>query len=157
MYRTATAPLLKKPSGAAPKGRKTEALLAAGLLVSFFLPWIYSMGTPLRIHQIRERLSGPHRLLSAFSSGSRVSSDYRLSLYLYAIPIAAGLLLLLIGFRKYRPWIGFAVGGLAVGAFWFLRAEVAAFPFHRMAVGSYVALASGIGLGAATVIRSLRT
>ena len=146
MYRTATPTLLKTPSRARSKGRKTEAALAAGLSVSFFMPWIYSLGTPLRIPEIRERLAGPHRLLSAFTSGSRVSSDYRLSIWLYAIPIAAVLVLLLIGMKRYRPWMGILAGAGAVVAYFFLKGEVASFPFHKMASGARLALGTGSGL-----------
>ena len=146
MYRTATQPLLKTPAKPRSKGRKTEAALAAALLVSFFKPWIYSLGTPLRIPEIRERLAGPHRLLSAFTSGSRVSADYRLSIWLYAIPIAAVLVLLLIGMNRYRGWMGALAGAGAVVAYFFLKGEVASFPFHKMAAGANLALGTGTGL-----------
>ena len=74
-----------------------EAVLAAVMLLSFFMPWLYSMGAPVRAHEIRERLAGPHKLLSAIKAGSRVSRDYELSIFLYAVPVLAGLVLVLPG------------------------------------------------------------
>ncbi|HKP97380.1 MAG TPA: hypothetical protein VJ385_16660 [Fibrobacteria bacterium] len=123
-----------------------EAALAALMLLSFFMPWLYSMGSPVAAHEIRERLAGPHRLLSAFTSGSRISQDYRLSAFLYAVPVAAGLVLALVLAGRYRPWMGVLAGGAGLAAFWFLRGEAAAFPFHRLAAGAYLAAASGAGL-----------
>ena len=130
-----------------------EAGLAALMLLSFFMPWLYSMGTPIAAHEIRERLAGPHRLVSAFSAGSRVSRDYNLSLCLYAVPLLAGLVLLLVVLGKYRPWMGALAGATGLIAFWFLRGEIQTFPFHRMASGSYVALATGAALALSPLLR----
>jgi len=126
-----------------------EASLAAALLLSYFLPWIYSLGAPVAAHGIRELLAGPNRLLSVFDSGSRVSMNYTLSAGLPAIPILAGLVLFLILVRKYTPWAGVAAGGMAVAAFFFLNGVVQAFPFHRRAAGAYLAAVSGAGLALA--------
>ncbi len=132
-----------------------EALLAGLMLFSFFMPWLYSMGTPVAAHEIRERLAGPNRLISAFGAGagSKVSRDYELSLFLYAIPVLAGLVLILVLIGKYRPWIGFLAGATALAAFVFLRGEVQNFPFHRLAPGSYVALATGAALALSPLLR----
>lgn len=133
--------------------RRLEALLAGLLLLSFFLPWLYSMGAPVAAHQIRERLAGPHRFISAFSAGSRVTRDYHLSLCLYAIPVCAASILFLIFIRRYRAWNGLLAGTVAAAAFIFLRDEVANFPFHRLATGPYLALASGLGLAVLPLFR----
>jgi hypothetical protein len=130
-----------------------EAVLAAVLLLSFFMPWLYSMGAPVRAHEIRERLEGPHKLFSAFSTGSRVSRDYELSIFLYAVPVLAGLVLALVILGRYRPWMGFLAGATALAAFIFLRGEVRSFPFHRLASGSYVALATGAALALSPLLR----
>jgi hypothetical protein len=130
-----------------------EAALAALMLVSFFMPWLYSMGTPIAAHEIRERLAGPNRLISAFSAGSRVSRDYELSMFLYAVPLLAGLVLILVLLGRYRPWIGFLAGATGLAAFLFLRGEVQTFPFHRLASGSYLALASGASLALSPLLR----
>lgn len=135
------------------KGRKTEAILASGLLLSFFAPWLYSMGTPIKAHEIRERLEGPHKLLSTFTRGTRISDDYHMSIFLYAVPLAAALVLILIGLRRYRPWIGALAGAAGLAAFWFLKGEVASLPFHRLAWGAYAALGAGAGLIASPAIR----
>jgi hypothetical protein len=130
-----------------------EAALAALMLLSFFMPWLYSMGSPVAAHQIRERLAGPHRLISAFTSGSRVSRDYRLSLFLYAVPLCAALVLALVLAGRYRPWTGVLAGGVALVAVYFLRGEAASIPFHRLAAGAYLAVASGIGLALSPMFR----
>ncbi|MDB5104695.1 MAG: hypothetical protein JWP91_2384 [Fibrobacteres bacterium] len=130
-----------------------EAGLAGLMLVSFFMPWLYSMGTPIRAHEIRERLAGPHRLISAFTTGSRVTRDYNLSLCLYAVPLVAGVILVLVLMGKYRPWMGALAGATGLAAFLFLRGEVESFPFHRMASGSYVALATGLALALSPLLR----
>lgn len=130
-----------------------EAILAGLMLLSFFMPWLYSMGTPIAAHEIRERLAGPSRFISAFTSGSRVSRDYELSIFLYAIPVLAGLVLILVLLGKYRPWIGFLAGVTALAAFLFLRGEAQSFPFHRLAPGSYVALATGLALALSPLLR----
>jgi hypothetical protein len=130
-----------------------EAALAGLLFLSFFMPWLYSMGTPIAAHQVRERLAGPHRLISAITGGSRVSRDYELSIFLYAVPLVAGLVLILVLLGKYRPWIGFLAGATALGAFFFLRGEAQSFPFHRLASGSYVALATGAALALSPLMR----
>lgn len=130
-----------------------EAALAGLMLFSFFMPWLYSMGKPIAAHEIRERLAGPSRLISAFGAGSKVSRDYELSIFLYAIPVLAGLVLILVLIGKYRPWIGFLAGATALAAFLFLRGEVQSFPFHRLASGSYVALAAGAALALSPLLR----
>jgi hypothetical protein len=130
-----------------------EAALAALMLLSFFMPWLYSMGTPIRAHEIRERLAGPHKLFSAFTAGSRVSRDYELSIFLYAVPAVAVLVLVLVVIGKYRPWMGFFAGATALAAFVFLRGEVQSFPFHRLASGSYMALATGAALALSPLLR----
>jgi len=130
---------------------KIEAALALGLLLSFFFPWLHSMGKTVSAPEIRGMLEGPHRFFSAFGSGSRISVDYRLSLLLWTVPIAAGCILMAIGLRRYRGWMGPLAGGLAVGAFFFLQHEVEGFPFHRLAWGSYLALS----LGAALILAAL--
>lgn len=130
-----------------------EACLAALMLASFFRPWIYSLGKPVAAHEIRERLAGPQRLVSTFIEGSRLSLDYRMSLFLYAVPIAAAVVLALVLIGRYRAWAGILSGTLAVTACWFLKGEVARFPFHRLAQGAYLAAFSGTGLMLAPLIR----
>jgi hypothetical protein len=130
-----------------------EAVLAGLLLLSFFMPWIYSMGQPIAAHEIRARLAGPSRLISAFTTGSRVSRDYELSLFLYAVPVMATLVVILVLIGKYRPWIGFLAGVTALGAFLFLRGEAQSFSFHRLASGSYLALATGAALALSPLLR----
>jgi hypothetical protein len=127
-------------------GRKLEALMAGLMLLSFFLPWLYSLGAPVAAYQIRERLAGPHHLLSSFTSGSRISNDYSLSICLYVIPLGAMIILGLLFIRRYQAWVGFLAGVATLVAFLFLRGEVTNFPFHRLAAGAYLALTSGIGL-----------
>lgn len=131
-----------------------EALLALGLLASFFLPWLHSMGKPVAAHEIRAMLEGPHRFFSFFDSGSRVSTDYRLSVLLWAVPAAAGCVLAAIGLKRYRAWMGLAAGAIALGAFFFLKGELATFPFHHLAAGSWLAFASGFGLFMAPIVRA---
>jgi hypothetical protein len=130
-----------------------EAVLAALLLSSFFMPWLYSMGKPVAAHEIRELLSGPHRLFSAFTSGTRVSHDYHLSIYLYAVPACAAVVILLVLIGRFRPWMGALAGAVALAAVYFLKGEVAAFPFHRLAAGAYLAAVAGIGLALSPVFR----
>ena len=137
----------------AKTGRKTEALLAAGMLLSFFTPWLYSLGAPVMAHEIRERLAGPHKFLSAFTRNSRISEDYRMSIFLYAVPSAAALVLILIGLRRYRPWIGALAGAAGLAAFFFLRGEIATLPFHRLAWGAYAAMGTGVGLVVSPAVR----
>ncbi len=138
----------RKPTIGSPE---IEAVLALGLLLSFFLPWLRSMGKPVSAPEIRGLLEGPHRFFSAFHPGSRISIDYRLSLLLWMIPVAAGCILMAIALRRYRGWMAALAGGLAMAAFFFLRNEVEGFPFHRLAWGAYLAL----GLGAALVFSAL--
>ena len=128
------------------RGWREAALAGLLLLLSFFMPWLYSMGTPVAAHEIRERLAGPHRLVSTFASGSKVSRDYDLALWLYAIPVVAGLVVLLVLLGRYRSWIGLTAGAVGLGCFLFLRSEVGDIPFHRLASGSYLAFASGAAL-----------
>jgi hypothetical protein len=132
---------------------KTGSLLAGLLFLSFFLPWVYSMGVPVPAHEIRDRLAGPHRLVSIFTSGSRLSRDYSLALYLYAIPIWAMVLLMLLFLRRYQAWAAFLAGAITVCAFIFLRGEVDNYPMHRLAAGAYLALASGLGLAVLPLFR----
>ncbi|MBW8886946.1 MAG: hypothetical protein JF616_04225 [Fibrobacteres bacterium] len=138
----------RKPNIGSPK---IEAALALGLLLSFFLPWLRSMGKPVSAPEIRGLLEGPHRFFSSFHAGSRVSIDYRLSLLLWTVPIAAGCILMAIALRRYRGWMAVVAGSLAAAAFFFLQHEVEGFPFHRLAWGAYLAL----GLGAALLFSAL--
>lgn len=135
--------------------RGTEALLALGLFLSFFAPWLRSMGKPVAGPEIRVLLEAPHRLVSLFHAHSRVSVDYRLSLFLWAVPIAAGLVLLAIAIRRYRGWMGLAAGCVAVAAFIYLKRELAGFPFHELAWGAYAALAAGAALSLSPLLRFL--
>ena len=133
--------------------RGTEALLALGLLLSFFAPWLHSLGKPVAGPEIRKLLEAPHRLVSIFNHGSRVSTDYRLSLFLWAVPIAAGLVLIAIALGRYRSWIGLLAGCVAVASFFYLKRELAGFPFHHLAWGSYAALTAGVGLSLSPLLR----
>lgn len=144
--------MLRKPRAAPPL---FEAALALGLLVGFFFPWLRSMGNPVSAPEIRDLLAGPHRFLSSFHAGSRISADYRLSLFLWAVPIAAAGILVAIALRRYRNWMAIAAGGLAVVSFCFLHHEIEGFPFHRLAWGSYLALTLGIALLASALGRIL--
>jgi hypothetical protein len=144
--------MLRKPKAAPPQ---FEAILALGLFLSFFSPWLRSMGNAVSAPEIRDLLSGPHRFLSSFHAGARISADYRLSLFLWAVPIAAAGILIAIASRRYRNWMAAAAGGLAVVAFAFLRHEVEAFPFHTLAWGAYLALILGIALLACSLGRIL--
>ena len=134
----------------------TVAALAAVLLLSFFRPWLTSLGKPVSGPEIRSMLEGPHRLISLFDSGSRVSADYRLSAFLWAVPGAAACVLAAIALRRFRAWMAALAGAVAVAAFFFLKREVAGFPFHRLAWGSYLALAAGAGLLLSPLLRLLR-
>lgn len=144
--------MLKKPANTL-MNPYLEALLAVALLLSFFLPWLHSMGKPVSAPEIRGLLEGPHRLVSLFGRGSRVSTDYRLSILLWAVPIAAGCMLMAIPLRRYRAWMAPVAGGLGVAAFFFLRNEIAAFPFHRLAWGAYLAVSAGCALLASPLLR----
>jgi hypothetical protein len=142
----------RKPAAGGPK---IEAALALGLFLSFFLPWLHSMGKPVSAPEIRGLLEGPHRFFSAFHPGSRLSVDYRLSVLLWTVPLAAVCVLAAIALRRYRGWMAVPAGGLAVAAFFFLQNEVEGFPFHRLAWGAYTALGLGIALIASTAWRIL--
>lgn len=133
--------------------RWMETAFASLLLLSYFLPWMHSLGTPVAAHEIRERLAGPHRLVSVFDSGSRISLDYSLARGLPAIPTCALLVLVMVLLGKYRPWAGILTGAVAVAAFVFLKSEVAGFPFHSLAAGAYMALAAGAGLALSPLVR----
>jgi hypothetical protein len=133
--------------------RGAEALLALGLLLSFFAPWLRSLGKPVAGPEIRALLEAPHRLVSIFNPHSRVSEDYRLSLFLWAVPIAAGLVLVAIALGRYRGWMGLLAGCVAVVAFIYLKRELAGFPFHQLAWGSYSALSAGAALSLSPLLR----
>jgi hypothetical protein len=133
--------------------RGTEALLALGLLLSFFAPWLRSLGKPVAGPEIRDLLAGPHRLVSLFHAHSRVSVDYRLSLLLWAVPVAAGLILVAIGLRRYRGWMGLLAGCVTLTAFLYLKRELSGFPFHQLAWGAYAALSAGVALSLSPLLR----
>lgn len=136
--------------------RRPEAALAAVLLGSFFLPWMSILGSPVAAYGIRERLRGPHRLVSVFTRDSQVSLDYSLSLLLWGVPLAAGLVLVLALLRRGRAWHGLAAGLAAAAAFLFLRVELQSYPFQRLEAGAYLALASGLALILVSVFRMVR-
>jgi asparagine N-glycosylation enzyme membrane subunit Stt3 len=133
--------------------RGWEALLALGLFLSFFAPWLRSLGKPVAGPEIRTLLEAPHRLVSIFHPHSRVSADYRLSAFLWAVPIAAALVLIAIALGRYRGWMGLLAGCVAATAFIYLKRELAGFPFHHLAWGSYVALMAGVGLSLSPLLR----
>jgi hypothetical protein len=133
--------------------RGTEALLALALLLSFFAPWLRSLGKPVAGPEIRDLLEGPHRLVSLFNPHSRVSADYRLSLMLWAVPIAAGLVLIAIGLGRYRGWMGLLAGCVTVVSFIYLKRELSGFPFHHLAWGAYASLSAGVALSVSPLLR----
>lgn len=134
--------------------RWIDAVLAASLLASFFLmPWLSFLGSPVAAHGIRETLRGPHRLVSAFARDTQVSFDYSMSLYLWVLPALASLVLVLALLKRDRAWPGLVAGLAALGAFWFLRAELRSYPFQSLEEGAYLALWSGIGLVAVAAAR----
>ncbi len=133
--------------------RWVEAFLSALLLLSFFLPWLYSMGVPVAAYQIRERLAGPHRLISTFTSSARISHDYDFAIYLYVIPLCATLILALLFMRRYQAWMGCLAGVFSLVAFLFIRNEVGNFPFHHLAKGPYLTLVSGLSLAVVPIFR----
>jgi len=138
--------------------RLADGALAAVLLYSFFRPWLSFLGSPVAAHRIRETLQGPHRLASAFTRDAQVSSDYALSLWLWAVPAAAALVLVLGAMRGAGPGAralaGFAAGAVAVAAFLFLRARLAAYPFQRLESGAWLAFACGLGLLLVAAVRA---
>lgn len=138
--------------------RLADGALAAVLFFSFFRPWLSVLGSPVAGHRIRETLQGPHRLVSAFTRDAQVSSDFALSLYLWAVPAAAALVLVVGLLRgagpKARAAAGFAAGCVAVAAFLFLRVRLAGYPFQRMESGAWLSLSAGVGLLLVAAIRA---
>jgi hypothetical protein len=133
--------------------RLLEGALAASVLYAWTRPWLAFMGSPVLPFEIRERLRGPHRLVSAFTSDSQVSLDYALSAWLWVVPFAAGIAL---GFRLLRmrtAWPALAAGAAAVSAFLFLRIQLRSYPFQRLEEGAWITFAAGIGLLAAGLLR----
>lgn len=136
--------------------RWLDASLALVLLWSFFLPWLSFLGTPVAAHEIRERLRGPHRFISAFTENSRVSLDYSLSIFLWAVPAAAALVLaacLLPQLRRAQVGAACLAGLAGTAAFLFLRIELRGYPFQRLEEGAWLALAAGLGLMTVSAIR----
>lgn len=136
--------------------RLLDGALAAVLILSFNMPWLSFLGSPVKAHEIRERLRGPHRLVSAFTDDSRISLDYSLSILLWIVPCAAGLVLVLVLARGGNAWSSLAAGAAAGAAFLFLRFELRAYPFQRLEEGAYLALAAGAGLLLVGALRLLR-
>jgi hypothetical protein len=154
-----TRPGRRPEASTGPVSTGVAGILALTLLGSFFLPWLSFLGTPVAAHEIRERLRGPHRLISAFTEGSQVSLDYTLSIFLWAVPLAAALVLiacLLPRLRGAPLWSAVLAGlaGLAgTAAFLFLRIELRGYPFQRLEEGAWLALVAGIGLLAVAALR----
>lgn len=138
-----------------------EAVSAALLLWSCFLPWLFVMGAPVAAHGIREQLEGPHRLASFFTAHARVSFDYSLSLWLRALPFAAALALAAALWRRSGGpfWAataaGIACGAGALVAFFYLRSEAVTWPFVHLGYGARLAAWTGTSLAAASASRLL--
>ena len=139
--------------GAVRPLRLLEGALAAAVLYAWTLPWLAFMGSPVRPDEIRERLRGPHRLVSAFTSDSQISLDYALSAWLWAVPCAAGIALAFRLLRRKTAWPALAAGAAAVSAFLFLRIQLRSYPFQRLEDGAWLTLAAGIGLLAVGALR----
>lgn len=133
--------------------RILEGALAAAVLYAWTLPWLAFLGSPVRPGEIRERLRGPHRIVSAFTSDSRISLDYALSAWLWAVPCAACIALAFRLLRRRTAWPALAAGAAAVSAFLFLRIRLRAYPFQRLEDGAWLVLAAGIGLLAVGALR----
>jgi hypothetical protein len=133
--------------------RLLEGALAASVLYAWTRPWLAFMGSPVLPVEIRERLSGPHKLVSAFTSDSQVSLDYALSAWLWVVPCAAGIALgcRLLGMKAAMPAL--AAGAAAVSAFLFLRIQLRSYPFQRLEDGAWITFAAGIGLLAIGLLR----
>lgn len=123
-----------------------EFMASVILVVSFFRPWLYSLGAPIAGYQIRERLMGPAKLVSFFNNHNDLVRDYQISWCLYLVPALACLTIIASFTRLYHAMLGLATGIASILAFFFLKHELDKFPLHRLASGAYLALWMGIFL-----------
>jgi len=135
------------------KSFNLEFALSVLLLISFFRPWLYSLGAPVAAYQIRDHLEGPSKLVSFFSKNSDLVRDYNLSWCIYFMPGFTVLTLVLILAKMYHSIVGLITGAAAIVAFLFLRHELPKFPFHHLVSGSYLALGLGIALVSISLLR----
>jgi hypothetical protein len=145
-------------AGRSPGGllRGAETVLSASLFGSWLLPWVSLLGSPLMAYEIRERLRGPHRLVSAFTRDSQISFDYAFSRWLWLVPASAALAFALsLSGRggRARGWACLLAGAAGMGAFAFLKVRLSAYPFQHLEDGAFLAVFAGTGLGVAGVLR----
>ncbi len=111
------------------------ALCAAGVIAAFFQPWVKGPGGPVSAPHLRETLEGPHKLLSLFKQDNRVSLNYRLAPYLWALPASAGMTLVLTLIPGGPALPALVTGGVAWVSTAYFQSEVRQMPFHREGPG----------------------
>lgn len=111
------------------------ALCAAGVIAAFFQPWVKGPGGPVSAPHLREVLEGPHKLLSLFNQDNRVSLNYRLAPYLWALPVSAGTTMVLTLIPGGPALPALVTGGVAWVSSAYFRSEVRQMPFHREGPG----------------------
>ncbi len=134
-----------------------EIILALGIILSFFLPWVHSLGNSIAGYEIRKFLEAPHKLFSIFSSNNKFSQDYYLSHWLFLLPLFAGIILFLIWIKAYRNWMGILIGCGAIFVYHFLKHEIQGLPFHHLGKGASWTLKLGwawIGLSGVKILVS---
>jgi|GEM_PF-4617893 len=110
-------------------------ICAVALIAVFFQPWVRGPGGGISAPRLRENLEGTHHFLSVFKKKNRVSHNYAIAPWLWAIPGTAGVTLVAAAIPIFPLWPGFLAGGAAIGASRYLQAEVERIPFHRAAEG----------------------
>ncbi len=132
-----------------------EIILALGLIFSFFLPWVHSLGNGIAGYEIKKFLEAPHKLFSIFSPKNQFSQDYFLAHWLFLLPLAAGIILFLIWIKAYRNWMGIIIGCGAIMVCFYLKHEIQGLPFHHLGKGAKWTLKLGwawIGLSGVKIL-----
>jgi hypothetical protein len=118
--------------------RFLTVICSIALIMAFYQPWVMGPGGGINAPDLREALHGPHTFLSLFTHDSKVSRNYRLAPWLWAIPASAGVTVVTAAFplTTALPAIPALLTGLgAAGAAEYFHQEVKAMPLYHEGKG----------------------
>lgn len=123
------------------------------LLCAFFQPWIGDSKEGVNALHLKERMEGPHQLLSLITRKGRLDRDYRLAEKTWILGAAEGVAMASVLWSPLTGWPGLITGAAASGAALWAKPEINSYPFQQSGHGVVLTLWSGLGLCAASALR----
>jgi len=133
--------------------RFTQISILVLLLWGFFQPWSNGLGGSATALQLKDRLSGAHKLTSFLKRESRISRDYRLSGQIWILGIAEGAALAASFIPTLTTFPGLISGLAATGTAWRAGNAIERYPFQKKGRGVGITFWGGAALSVISLLR----